>query len=330
MNRDEFRKKMADAFVSVLSEKGLSWKKEWSAAGGAPQNVVTKAFYRGCNQFLLSLIAISRGYSDPRWATMVQIMDLQGKYHPDEKWHLKAGSKAAYVEYWYPFDLKHKKALTWDQLKKELSSGRKEEEFRLSTKYTPVFNACDVEGMQELNPDKGPKIQMDDLVARLSKGMSVPIFFDGGDKAYYSPRLDEIHLPKMEAFENAYAFNSTALHELAHSTGHTLRLNRAQTGIFGLDTYAYEELVAEMASCFMGSDLKTEPSICHIQNHKAYVQAWIKGIQDKPETLLHAVKDAQAAAAYMDWKAGLITDIEYVNAGQSVIEICPRESIRQR
>ena len=330
MNRDEFRKGMADTFVSVLTEKGLSWKKEWSGAGSAPQNAVTKAFYRGCNAFWLSLIAMSKGYSDPRWVTMVQIMDKQGKYHPKEKWHLKAGSKASYVEYWYPFDLKNKKALTWDELRIALSNGRKEDEFRLSAKYTPVFNACDVEGMPEIQIDTNPDVKMDDLISKLSNGMSVRILLDGGDSAYYSPRLDEIHLPKPEVFESEYAFNSTALHELAHSTGHSSRLNRAQTGIYGLDTYAYEELVAEMASCFMGFDLKMEPSEKHIENHKAYVQSWIKGIQEKPETLLHAIKDAQAAANYMDWKAGLITAKEYVDVSRSVLEIKPKVQSRER
>ncbi len=330
MTRDEFRKGMADAFVSVLTEKGLSWKKEWSGAGSAPQNAVTKAFYRGCNAFWLSLTAMSKGYTDPRWVTMVQIMDKQGKYHPKERWHLKAGSKASYVEYWYPFDLKNKKALTWDELKSELAKGRNEEEFRLSTKYTPVFNACDVEGMPQLQAENKSEVQMDDLVSRLSNGMSVKIFLDGGDMAYYSPRLDEIHLPKPAAFESEYAFNSTALHELAHSTGHSSRLNRAQTGIYGLETYAYEELVAEMASCFMGSDLRMEPSEKHIENHKAYVQAWIKGISEKPETLMHAIKDAQAAANYMDWKAGLITAKEYVDTCRSVIEVKPKVQSRER
>ena len=84
MTKDEFRKKMAETFVSVLSEKGLSWKKEWSDIGSAPHNAVTKAFYRGCNAFWLSLVAMNKGYSDPRWVTMVQIMDRQGKYHPKE------------------------------------------------------------------------------------------------------------------------------------------------------------------------------------------------------------------------------------------------------
>ena len=125
-NKDEYRQEMAEAFAQVLEEKGLEWRKEWTGSGGsAPHNGITKACYRGSNAFWLSLVAMMKGYSDPRWVTMVQIMDKDSKYHPKEKWHLKAGSKATYVEYWYPFDLKDKKALTWDQYKQEIQSGRR-------------------------------------------------------------------------------------------------------------------------------------------------------------------------------------------------------------
>ena len=67
-----------------------------------------------------------------------------------------------------------------------------------------------------------------------------------------------------------------------------------------------------MCSCFMGVDLDVTATPQHIDNHKAYVQAWIQSIRDKPETLIRAIKDAQAAATYMDYKAGLITDKEDV------------------
>ena len=56
----------------------------------------------------------------------------------------------------------------------------------------------------------------------------------------------------------------------------------------------------------MGVSLNQEATPEHIDNHKAYVQGWIQAIRDKPETLMKAIKDAQTAANYMDWKAGLL------------------------
>jgi len=328
-NKEEYRQEMAEAFAGVLEEKGLEWRKEWIGTGGsAPQNGITKACYRGSNAFWLRLVSMMKGYTDPRWVTMIQIMDKDAKYHPKEKWHLKAGSKATYVEYWYPFDLKDKKALTWDQYKQEIQGGRREDEFKLSTRYTAVFNACDIEGMPEITVPVNEDIQMDEMVQRLSDGMGVPILLDGGDQAYYSPHQDKIHLPTLGSFENEYAFNATALHELSHSTGHPTRLNRPQTGMFGTAQYAYEELVAEMCSCFMGFGLQAEADSRHIENHKAYVQSWIQAIREKPETLIKAIKDAQGAANFMDWKAGLITDREYEALRGKTLEVKIKEKDR--
>ena len=68
----------------------------------------------------------------------------------------------------------------------------------------------------------------------------------------------------------------------------------------------------------------------HIENHKAYVQSWIQSIREKPETLVKAIKEAQEAANYMDWKAGIIDDKEYQKAAGSVMEIKIKEKERER
>ena len=81
--------------------------------------------------------------------------------------------------------------------------------------------------------------------------------------------------------------------------------------------------IKDRGSCFMGYGLAAKPSEMHIQNHKAFVQSWIRAIHEKPEALIYAIRDAKTAANYMDWKAGLLTDIEYVNACNSVIDVQP-------
>lgn len=198
------------------------------------------------------------------------------------------------MEYWYPYDTKNRKALTWEQYREELSYGRKDTEFRLSTRYTALFNARDVEGMPLWQRPEVGDISADELIEKLSEGMRVPVFTDGGNRAYYSPAQDQIHLPT-----------------LAHATGRPSRLSREQGGGFGSAAYAYEELVAEMCSCFVGVNLTAEATPAHIDNHKAYVQAWVQSIREKPKTLVKAIRDAQAAASFMDWKAGLMTDKGY-------------------
>lgn len=321
-DKTEYRQQLAEDFASLLDEKGLDWHQEWSSKITAPYNAITRAHYRGNNYFNLSLIALRNGYTDPRWVTMVQIMDKNQKYHSGQKWHLRKGSKAAWVEYWFPYDLVEKQAVTWEQYHKLLKSEeRQEDEFRISAKYTPVYNASLVDGIPPLPEAEhsGPEIAPDELVNRLSTNMGVPIYNDGGNRAFYRPSEDAIHLPLAQSFENEYAYNATALHELAHSTGHPSRLNREQSGGFGSASYGYEELIAEMTACFMGVSLSATASEQHIKNHKAYVQGWAKNIRADPNLLIHAIKDAQSAAQYMDWKAELITDIEYAKSKGQVI-----------
>ena len=78
----------------------------------------------------------------------------------------------------------------------------------------------------------------------------VPILYGGG-RACYMFELDEIHMPVKERFHDEAHFYATALHEIAHSTGHASRLNRELSGNMQSLKYAQEELRAEMASAFM-------------------------------------------------------------------------------
>lgn len=329
-NKDEFRKELAESFIHVLEEKGLEWKKEWLGKGGMmPQNGITNNCYKGCNAFSLSLTAMRKGYEDPRWVTMIQIMDKDNKYHPNQKWHLKKGSKATYVEYWYPWDVKEEKALTWGAYEEALTGGRNPEEFRLSTRYTAVFNAQEVEGMPAMEYPENAEISEDELIHLLSEGMGVEILNDGGDRAYYSPTQDKIHVPEAGAFTSEYAYNATVLHELSHSTGHPNRLNRPQGAFFGTAEYAYEELVAEISSCFMGVNLKTELTPEHLENHKAYVSSWIQAISEKPDSLVRAIKDAQSAAGYMEYKAGILPEKDYQKRQGEILVQEPEKEVEK-
>lgn len=325
-NRAEYRDVLASEFLHVLKEKGLQWKKGWS--GSAPMNAVTKSQYHGINRFCLSMIALDRGYNDPRWATMVQIMDRRGLYHPKEKWHLQAGAKAVYVEYWYPYDTQLHRALRWEVFRKLPVEERSSSRYILRASYTPVFHASQIDGISDWEPESRPEQKLDSLINTLSQNMGVMIAHDGGDRAFYRPSEDMIHLPKPEAFQNEYELNATALHELSHATGHSSRLARACSTTFGTPKYAYEELIAEISSCFMSITLHVEQAPEHIQNHKAYVQSWIQIIQDQPETLIRAVKEAQRAANYMDYQAELISEEEYTAVCSDAVTV-PAVAVRE-
>ncbi len=311
-NTDEFRKSLADSFLKVLEEKGSAWQKDWNLGGSdAPQNGVTGKRYKGMNAFSLALLCSQKGYTDPRFVTMVQIMDKKHLYHPGKNWHLKAGSKATYVEYWYMKDKEANKAVTWEEYRNALAEGREPTDFYLNSRYTAVFNASEVEGIEPYVRQEIEPIEPEQYVTDVVTGMEVSLLYDGGEDAYYEPETDEVHVPRPEGFSTPYGFYATVLHELAHATGSGSRLKRDQDCPFGSEGYAYEELVAEMAACFSSVHLNAELTPKHLENHKAYVKAWMKVLRENPEMLAKAIKDAESAAKYMDYTAGLIPEKEY-------------------
>lgn len=112
----------------------------------------------------------------------------------------------------------------------------------------------------------------------------------GGGRAFYSPATDHISLPPESAFRGPPEWAATALHELAHWTGHASRLNRDMKQRFGSAGYAMEELRAELASAFVANELGI-PS--DIPQHASYIADWIKPLKDDKREIFRAAADAQ-------------------------------------
>lgn len=206
-----------------------------------------------------------------------------------------------------PYDRELKKWITWEEFREQ---GGITERYRLHAKTYSVFNGQMIEGipplevnLQEINPVE--------LVDTISDSMQVPIVYHETDRAFYRPVEDRIYLPNREQFFSTYDYASTALHELAHATGEAHRLNRKLTGSNYQESYAQEELVAEITSCFLSSELPVKQTEEHIRNHQAYVQSWIRQIREKPESLIRAIQSAEQASNYLEYHGKRITWEEY-------------------
>lgn len=308
----EYRQELAQLFVHALEEKQLDWKKGWQGVGQRPMNAKSNKRYKGINFLRLMLVSMEQGYTDPRWATFKQVQDMGCRL-------MNAKGKGVPVEYWFPYDTKERKSISWDDFNL-LSEEEKARRYIIRAQYSVVFNGSLIEGLPPIPEPERRHIVSDELINTLSSNMGVPIENDGGDRAFYRPSEDKIHLPQPEYFFSNNAYNATALHELAHATGHPTRLNRNIRNMFGSEEYAYEELIAEITSCFMSVNLSVEQSESDIDNHMAYVQSWIKCISEKPETLVKAVAEAEKTSVYMEYKAGIIPEIEYEKALKSTQE----------
>lgn len=160
-----------------------------------------------------------------------------------------------------------------------------------------VFNAIDVEGIPPKEIKEVKKVnynEIDDILK--NSGVTIKYY---GNRAYYSSKLDEIVLPTKESFNSEKAFYSTALHELAHSTGHSSRLNRNLSNTFGSKDYAKEELIAEMSAIFSGTKLSLGFDSSILDNSKAYLQGWAKILKADKNLIFEVAKISENVSNYI-------------------------------
>lgn len=116
----------------------------------------------------------------------------------------------------------------------------------------------------------------------------------GGSRAFYRPSEDCIYMPRVESFRSMEDYYSTILHELSHWTGHESRLQR-DFKRFNEESYAMEELVAEMSSAFLCASLGVEGKL----QHENYIASWIKVLKEHKRAIFTAAARAADASDYI-------------------------------
>jgi hypothetical protein len=119
----------------------------------------------------------------------------------------------------------------------------------------------------------------------------------GGPKAYYHPIDDYVQMPTAKAFYEKQGYKAVALHEFTHWTGHKKRLDRDQSGFKGTETYAFEELVAELGAAFLCAKL----GIAHKElRHVGYISIWLDVLKRDTRAVVRAASKAKAAAEFIE------------------------------
>lgn len=292
---NQLRDALAEQFIEALSEDKIPWRSMWATQ--RPYNATTENDYRGINALWLSYMASEKGYTDPRWCTFKQAKD--------EGWSVKKGEKGTLIEFWSAYDTKTRKALSLEEVDRIVREDpERRDDMRVMAKHYTVFNAEQIQGIPKLAHQfteadiVAVRAQRDTLINNM--GLT---FREGGDQAFYRPSDDSITMPPDTAFKNDYAYMSVLLHECGHATGHESRLNRQMGGDFGTESYAKEELRAEIASAFtsqaLGFGAQSAEMSAAMENHKAYIQSWCKAISDAPNELFAAIKDAEKISDYL-------------------------------
>lgn len=93
----------------------------------------------------------------------------------------------------------------------------------------------------------------------------------------------------------------TANHELLHATGGKNRLNREdRNSKFGNQSYAFEELVAEIGSLFISEELGIPHDMKRMNDHAKYVNNWIEVLNNDKYAITVASALAQKAVDYQN------------------------------
>lgn len=315
---DAALQRFAEMLIKRMEEMQKDWHKGWIGGGsmfGLPQNISGRT-YEGSNAFLLFLHTASNGYKAPVYMTC-------GQLHKEGA-HVLKGEKAVPVFKW-GFSIKDKdgKKVTEEEFHNMTDDEKKECKRRPFLKIYPEFN-IDQTNMSEVNKEKYDAVVSQFRktdVPTITDGMYVnkaidrmmekqewvcKIQYDKEEKgAYYSPAKDIVVLPTKaqfrihpddpeECFKDGQEYYGTALHEMAHSTGHPSRLDRLKPAAFGSPEYAKEELVAELTSAMVGNTLGFDRRIS--DNNVAYLQNWTSALRKEPKFIVSVMADVNKAS----------------------------------
>lgn len=249
---------LAERFIQSL-EKGVApWSKPWLAS--SPCNGVSKRPYSGFNLFVLGLFG-----SDDYFFTANQVKALGGTL---------PSRKSIPVRF-------------CKRMKKEHKDGT-ESSFFL-TRFYSVWAAkdCNIPEERWKRPaSKGCDFSPIEQGEALAAKSSCPVSF-GGSSAFYVPAEHRIQLPQKDAFRSPAHYYAVLFHEI----GHSLRKEERNDSGFGSESYAKEELVAELFAslCLNSCGLLADGLF---DNSASYVGGWLKRLKDDPSLIIKAAIEA--------------------------------------
>lgn len=221
-------------------------------------NAVTGKPYRGLNAILLWMSGCVGGYGGNFWLTRKQVADVGAIVRPGASDTVCLMEKGA------------------------------------SLVAFSLVNAAQVDGLVLPSADA--------QVATFAPG-DIDVFIrqtgafigEFGSAALYIDDTDVVRLPVRESFAMPDDFFVLALRELARWTRHEDRLNREFRDRMGADAVAFEALVADMATGFLGADFSLHGTLPPCE----FLPDWCRLLERDPETLIWAVRYAHQAYRYL-------------------------------
>jgi antirestriction protein ArdC len=285
-DRTSIYEEITDKIIRELEAGRVPWVQPWgtTAANASltmPKNASTGRRYSGVNILILWGAVIQGGYSGQSWLTFRQALGLGGNVRKGER-----GTTVVYADRFTPEDERRRAEETGD------TPGV----IPFLKRFT-VFNTDQCDGLPAdvssaaPPPPEGLIVpQVEALIAATGADFRI-----GGERAFYSPTHDFIQVPPPQAYFEPINWHRTACHELSHWVGHASRLGRDLSGSFGTQSYAREELVAEISGAFVCATLGIVPTV----RHADYVGEWLAVLREDNRAIVRAASAASKAADYL-------------------------------
>ena len=276
--------RITNQIVEAIEAGTGSWEMPWHKSDGSlemPVNIESNRPYRGVNTISLWSEAMAKGYQSNLWGTYRQ--------WSEKGTQVRKGEKSSLVVFWKFCDAAEETETAPDE------NGEREHRRILARGY-PVFNASQVDGFDIPPRVERPKRERIDVAEEFFAHTGADIR-TGGNRAFYHPSLDYVQMPPYEAFVDPLSYYATLAHEITHWTGSASRLERDLTGRFGSESYAAEELIAELGAAFLSAilGLAHEPR----EDHACYIASWLKVLKSDNRAIFTAASHAQRAADFV-------------------------------
>jgi antirestriction protein ArdC len=264
--------------IDKLNQGVIPWEKPWIGL----RNYVTKREYHGINLLLLNM----EEHQSSEFLTFKQVRDL--------KESVKKGSRANMVIFFRRYEVEARDKDGNPEFDEK--TGEPKKELRFALRYYNVFN---LDQTTIPLPDYGNGKQSKECEDILQNLKNFPAIEEGGNKAAYNPVLDALSIPSKKEFKDREKYYSSTFHELIHETGHETRLNRKDFKLngYGSEKYSKEELIAEIGASFLCARCGIENKT--IDNSAAYIQGWLKRLNNDKTLIISAAAQAQKAVDYI-------------------------------
>ncbi|WP_024511983.1 zincin-like metallopeptidase domain-containing protein [Bradyrhizobium sp. ARR65] len=284
-SQTNFYEEISNKIIAELEAGCVPWVQPWGSAAvkaplAMPENAATRRRYSGINVLILWSAVIERGFSSQSWVTFRQALSLGGHVRKGER-----GTTIVYADRFVPEEEKKRAIETGDEAQ--------------AVPFLKRFTAFNTDQCADLNAKSSaaptPLPHMIEPQVEALIGASGIDFRIGGNKAFYCPSEDYVQVPPSAAYFEPINWHRTALHELAHASGHSSRLNRDLSGAFGTQKYAFEEIIAEISAAFCCASLGIVPSV----RHADYIGSWLKALHEDNRAIVRAAAQASKVADYL-------------------------------